>query len=100
MPRHPQAIGDILAQLMAKRGYARERSTTEITDAWQAVVGDLWSQHTRVGEIKRGTLEVFVANSLVMQELTFQKQAFLAKLSELLPDQKIKNLKFKVGATQ
>ncbi|HZZ74001.1 MAG TPA: DUF721 domain-containing protein [Pirellulales bacterium] len=94
----PQPISEILSQLLAKRGYARERTCAALTSAWQAAAGEQISTQSRVGEIKRGTLEVFVANSLLLQELTFQKQPILNKLAELVPDQKIKNLRFKVAA--
>jgi predicted nucleic acid-binding Zn ribbon protein len=98
MSRHPQPIAEVLAALMAKRGYAHELGAAELTAAWVTAAGDLLAKHTRVGEIKRGTLEVIVANSVLMQEMTFQKQIVLDKLIALMPDQKIKNLRFKVGA--
>ena len=98
MNRHPQPIAEILSRLLAKRGYARERSTAELTTAWNSAAGELIAKHSRVGEIKRGVLEVFVANSVLLQELTFQKQSVLDKLIELTPDQKIKNLRFKIGS--
>ncbi len=45
----------------------------------------------------RGTLEVVVANSTLVQELGFQKQPLLAALAELLPNEGIKRLRFRVG---
>jgi hypothetical protein len=42
-------------------------------------------------------LEVVVANSTLMQELGFQKQDLLGALAKLLPDEGIKNLRFRVG---
>jgi hypothetical protein len=50
-----------------------------------------------VGAVRRGTLEVLVANSTLLQELGFQKKALLESLGQLLPDEKIQNLRFKVG---
>ena len=93
----PEPIGDILAQLLAKRGYARVQSQSLLETAWQEAAGSFVAQHTRVGSLKRGSLEVLVANSTLVQELGFQKQAILAKLHQLLPDQPITNLRFKVG---
>ena len=100
MSRHPQAIAEILAGLLAKRGYARELGTEELSTAWKNAAGELLAKHTRVGEVKRGVLEIVVANSMFMQELTFQKQIVLDKLIALVPEQKIKNLRFKVGAIE
>ena len=47
--------------------------------------------------LRRGTLEVVVANSTLVQELGFQKQDLLKTLAELLPDEGIQNLRFRVG---
>ncbi|HEV3415394.1 MAG TPA: DciA family protein [Pirellulales bacterium] len=93
----PKPIGDIMAQLMARRGYAREQSAAAYGEAWQAAAGAAIGRCTRAGAIRRGALEVLVANSTVMQELTFQKSALLAKLQQLLPDEKLASLRFRVG---
>jgi predicted nucleic acid-binding Zn ribbon protein len=94
----PKPIADIMAQLMARRGYAREQSAAAYGEAWQTAVGAAIGRCTRTGAIRRGALEVLVANSTLMQELTFQKSALLAKLQQLLPDEKLANLRFRVGS--
>ncbi len=66
--------------------------------AWQEAAGELAAQYTRVGQIRRGKLEVIVAHSVLVQELTFQKPDLLAKLARLLPDEKITDLRFRIGA--
>lgn len=93
----PEAIGDILAQLMARRGFARVRSAEAFESAWQTAAGELLSRYTRPGAVRGGRLEVTVANSTLVQELSFQKPALLQSLAELLPDEKIKDLRFRVG---
>ena len=50
--------------------------------------------------MRRGTLEVIVANSTLVQELGFQKNALLQSLAELLPDEGIENLRFRVGSIE
>jgi predicted nucleic acid-binding Zn ribbon protein len=96
MRRAPEPIGEILAELMARRGFAGLRSAAACESAWREVVGDLAS-YTRVGSIRRGRLEVTVANSTVVQELSFRKLALLEALSRRLPDQKITDLRFRIG---
>ena len=93
----PKPIADIMAQLMARRGYAREQSAASYSEAWAAAAGQAVVRCTRAGGIRRGALEVLVANSTVMQELTFQKSALLVKLQQLLPDEKLTGLRFRVG---
>jgi predicted nucleic acid-binding Zn ribbon protein len=96
----PERIGDILTQLMARRGYARVQSGEMYDAAWHEAAGPLAAKYSRVGSLKRGTLEVVVANSALVQEFTFQKTAILKTLNEQLPDQGIKDLRFRVGAIQ
>jgi predicted nucleic acid-binding Zn ribbon protein len=97
MRRGPQAIGDVLSELMAQRGYGRVQSAAAYEAAWREAAGPLAAQYTRVGRLSRGTLEVKVANSALVQEFGFQKQELLKTLCGLLPDEGIKNLRFRVG---
>ena len=98
MPRGPEPIRDILTELMARPGFARVQSSAALESAWSRVAGELMSKYTRVGDVKRGKLEIVVANSTLVQEMTFQKQSLLAALKEALPDESIKDLRFRVGA--
>jgi hypothetical protein len=93
----PQRISNILSELMARRGYGRVQSTQAYEEAWRQAAGALAAQYTAIGSFRRGTLEVMVANSTLVQELTFQKDAILKSLNELLPEQNIRNLRFRVG---
>ena len=93
----PQSIGDILSSLMARKGFARVQSSANLESAWSDAAGPLMAKYTRVGAIRRNTLEVLVANSTLLQELGFQKQGLLNSLAQLLPDEKIENLRFRVG---
>ena len=96
-PRGPQQIGDILAEMMARKGFARARGEAAYREAWKQSVGEAVAQYTRPGKLSRGLLEVIVANSMLIQELTFQKAALLESLKNKLPDEKIRDLRFKVG---
>ena len=98
MRRGPQPIGDVLAELMARHGYAQQQNAAALEAAWNEAVGEPVAPYTRVGSLRRGTLEVVVANSTLVQELVFQKPKVLASLGQLLPDVKIKNIRFRVGA--
>jgi hypothetical protein len=43
-------------------------------------------------------LEITAANSMTVQELTFQKQDVLARLQAEVPDAKIRDLRLRVGS--
>jgi predicted nucleic acid-binding Zn ribbon protein len=97
MARGPQTIGNVLSELMARRGYGRIQSAAAYDAAWREAAGPLAAKFTRPGQVRRGTLEIIVANSTLVQELGFQKSALLKCLAESLPDEGIKNIRFRVG---
>ena len=98
--RGPEPIGKIVAELMSQKGFGRVQSSAELEEAWREAAGAAIAQFTRVGTIRRGRLEVVVANSVLIQELGFQKSAILEALKERLPDQPISDLRFKVGPVE
>jgi predicted nucleic acid-binding Zn ribbon protein len=93
-------IADVLSELESRRGYARTKSSESLIEAWRAAAGEPTASHSRPAEVRRGTLEVIVANSMLAQELQFEKQRLLAELIELLPDHKLRDLRFRVGAVK
>jgi predicted nucleic acid-binding Zn ribbon protein len=93
----PQHIGNVLAQLMARRGYARVRSANALAEAWRQVAGEQLAANTRATCVRRGVLEILVGNSTLAQEIGFKKQALIRQLAELLSDEKIRDLKCRVG---
>jgi predicted nucleic acid-binding Zn ribbon protein len=104
--RQPKKIGNVVAQLMQRRGIAQIENSRQLEDAWYSVIGYSvignsvigdFTKTTRVGAIRRGTLEVWVVSSLMMQELTFQKQRLLQDMQQAYPAGKIKKIRFRVG---
>jgi predicted nucleic acid-binding Zn ribbon protein len=95
--RRPKRIADVLAQLITARGYGRIQANAAFTAAWQQAAGPELARFTRPGQIRRGQLEVTVANSTIVQELTFQKERILATLQAALPDARIRDLRFRLG---
>jgi predicted nucleic acid-binding Zn ribbon protein len=99
--RRPKQIGNVVAQLVQRKGYAQIRAAGEREEAWRQAMqeqgGDQWATATRVAGVRRGVFEVLVANSLLMQELTFQKESLLKRLRDALPGDGIKQIKFSVG---
>ncbi len=94
---HPKPIAAVLAQLLARRGYARELAADQFAAAWRAAAGEQFASVTRPGLVKRGVLEVTVAHSALVQELGYRKAELVARLVELLPEQKLRDLRYRVG---
>jgi predicted nucleic acid-binding Zn ribbon protein len=95
--RQPKPIAEVIAQLIQRRGYAQVRAASEWNEAWRQAAGEAFAAVTEVGLLRRGTLEVTAANSLVVQELGFEKERILAALQAARPDAGLKQLRFKVG---
>lgn len=92
-----QPISDILGELVARRGFARVRGQQHLEDAWRTAIGEPGGKYTRVGAVRRGTLEVLVANSVLLQELAgFQKQSLLKRLREALDSDEVRDLRFRL----
>jgi hypothetical protein len=95
---YPKQIGDLLSQLIARRGYAREESTAALEGAWRTAAGERFAGCSRAGSVRRGTLEVTVSNNLVAQELGFQKAELIERLERLAPEVRVANIRFRVGS--
>lgn len=96
----PKSVRDVLSQLLAKRGYAQIQTAAGCEAAWREAVGTKLAGDTRPGNVKRGVLEVLVRNSAVLQELAFLKGKIVKSLSKTVPEQKIRDLRFRVGAME
>ena len=95
LPRGPQKIADVLASMMARRGYAQIESEFAFSKAWREAVGQQLAEHSRPARIRRSVLEVITRSSIVMQELSFQKTQILRSLTKLLPEKRIRDLRFR-----
>lgn len=94
--RRPKRPANVLAQLMARKGYAQQKSTNELEQVWQEIAAD-WKDQSKPGVIRCGVLEVLVANSLVNQQLVFEKKKLLNRLNDRLPQNKIRDIRFRTG---
>ena len=95
--RAPKRIGDIVAQIQARRGFAQIQAAGEIEEAWQEVAGRMLASRSRVGPVRRGVLEIIVESSAILQEMTFQKDDLAAKIASRWPDLAIRQLRLRVG---
>ncbi len=97
MGHHPWHISDVLTELMVRCGYTRRQWAAALEKAWCEAAGSRVASATRIGCIRRGVLEILVGSSPLLQELAFQKLDLLQRLHQLLPDQPIHDLHFRLG---
>jgi hypothetical protein len=95
--RRPQRAADLIAKLMARKGYGQASAATELQNVWQSVTAEPWCRQTRPGNIRRGVLEVIVANSVLLQQLEFEKKNLLGLLQQKLPQNQINDIRFRIG---
>ena len=93
----PIAVGDVLSNLLARRGYTAQQAADQCYEAWCLAVGDQLARDTHVGRVRDGVLEVFARSSPVVQELTFQKTQIINKLTKIIPGQSIRDIRIRVG---
>lgn len=94
--RKPKKPANLLSQLMARKGYGQEKSTNELQQVWEKIAMPL-KDYTRTGSVRRGVLEVIVTSSAITQQLEFQKKQLLAELNRQLPQNKIREIRFRIG---
>ena len=93
--RKPKQVRDLLNHIVASRGLAAVESSSQLQRIWDDAVGVKLANQTLVGALKRGTLEIVVANSSLMQQLSFKKRELLKQIKASAPE--IKSLRFRIG---
>lgn len=90
---HAKSIASIIDRLMLEKGYSAEQSRDLIEEKWRLAVGSLLSSQSKIGQIKRGVLQIFAANEIVRSELEFEKGKALKLLQSELPTMRITGIK-------
>jgi predicted nucleic acid-binding Zn ribbon protein len=99
MEQGPERLGEILSRLFAARGWGRRNDRLRLELAWKEAIGEVGAEHTRVGMLRRGVLEIVVDNAVLLQELAhFHKRTLLEQLRHRLPGVSVKDLRFRAGA--
>lgn len=95
----PEPLREILGRLFTARGWGRRQGQLHLETAWAEAAGPEFNKYTRVAALKRGVLEVEVANSVLLQELAhFHKRKLLEQLRRRLPGTKLTDLRFRAGS--
>ena len=96
--RGPKPLSELLGNLFASRGYGRLQASSQLESAWNSAVGEPGCRQTKVGGVRRGVLNITVANPALLEQLSaFQKPALLEALRRDAPGTPILDIRFRVG---
>ncbi len=98
MEKGPELLREILSRLFTARGWGRRQGRLRLEQAWADAAGEELAKNSRVAGMRRGVLEVEVANAVLMQELAhYHKRRLLEQLRGRLPELTITDLRFRAG---
>ncbi|NQT76017.1 MAG: DUF721 domain-containing protein [Candidatus Omnitrophica bacterium] len=95
--RRPEDIKKILDKLIGKIGKAGPGKKDRILAAWKKVVGEKAATHSRPVSIKRKVMTIEIDSSTWMYELNLKKKHILGDVKKHLGEDKVKDLRFRMG---
>ncbi len=96
--RGPENLAEVLSRLFTAKGWGRRQDRLHLEMAWAEAAGADIAPHTRVGNLRKGVLEVLVGNAVLLQELThYHRRRLLEQLRSRLPRTPITDLRFRTG---
>ena len=91
----PVQLGQLLGNLVRKRGLAEQSSRSELEDIWRTSAGERVASKSYVKRLKNGVLEIGVTNGAILEELTcYLKHELLPAIQQKHPEPPITSLKF------
>lgn len=101
----PEKFGELLARLFLARGWGEKTKRAALEEAWTKAAGEIAgpvaAKSTKPGALRKGVLEIHVRDTILVHEMTqFHKRPLLARLRELLPQEKIGELRIRLAAAE
>ncbi|MBA4032242.1 MAG: hypothetical protein C0478_15335 [Planctomyces sp.] len=94
----PRPLSEVLSQLMQLRGYNQVQGDDQLRIHWKQIVPPAYASMTRPAKVMRGVLQVYVSHPAALSELSgFHQQPLVEKLQKLMPELKLKDIKFRLG---
>ena len=91
----PVQLGQLLGNLVRKRGLAEQSSRSELEDIWRTSADERVASKSYVKRLKSGVLEIGVTNGAILEELTcYLKHELLPAIQQKHPEPPITSLKF------
>lgn len=97
----PERLSEVLSRLFTSRGWGERQQRRRLEEAWRSAAGEQVAARSELGTLRRGVLEVIVADAILLQELAgFQKRDLLAHLEGALGPGRISEIRFRLGTVR
>jgi predicted nucleic acid-binding Zn ribbon protein len=94
----PERLSEVLSRLFTSRGWGQRQDRLRLEEAWRSAAGEPTASRTAVGALRRGVLEIIVADAVLLQELAgFEKRRLLESLQERLGKTRVTDIRFRLG---
>ncbi|MBF0100598.1 MAG: DUF721 domain-containing protein [Desulfobacterales bacterium] len=90
-------IGDVLQHVIKQYRYVDDTEISQVFRHWKSMVGKDIADITKPKSLDNHILTVLVNNSSDLYHLRFLKSDIIAKLNASLPNNIIKDIKFKIA---
>lgn len=90
-------IGSLAEKVLGELKISMGKNFMEVWSNWEGAVGPAIDENTRPVALKHKLLMVHVADSTWLQELQFLKADIVQSINELLEDQVVEDIQFKIG---
>ena len=88
-------IKEILSDYFKGSDFNEINNTINLNKSWNKIVGETISKNTEVINIKNGKITIKTSNPIWRNELTFQKEDLLNRLTKEEPNLNIKEIEFR-----
>ena len=94
----PERLSEVLSRLFTSRGWGQRQDRLRLEETWRQAVGENIALRTAVEALRRGVLEIIVADAVLFQELAgFEKRRLLEYLQERLGKSRVTDIRFRLG---
>lgn len=83
---------------MSRRGYSQSIVNEHLSQSLTVAVDPILAPACQVGNLRAGVLQIYVSDSVSLQELNFQKRQILKKMQADVGGEKILDIRFRLQA--
>ena len=91
-------LGEVLDEIIERYRSDSQGGITHLIGAWNRAIGPPITDNARPFAVKGTLLLVHVSSSAWLHQLRFLKNELLEKLNNALDNQRIEEIKFKIGS--